>query len=156
MAPRRPRDIGTAAETAVVRYLRSAGFPHAERRALRGAQDAGDITGTPCLAWSVKAGAYAHDPSDRQISDWLAELEAQRVNARADWGALVTRRRGTSNPGRWWAWMPLLSVILLGGGPTAPQPGMRRLLGEQPVRMHLGTTVALLRNAGYGGEVPDA
>ena len=43
----RPKAIGTAAETAVVRYLAAHGFPAAERRALHGATDLGDITGTP-------------------------------------------------------------------------------------------------------------
>src|SRR5690606_27104000 len=51
----RSKDIGTRAETAVVRYLRANGFEHAERRALRGRQDAGDITGTPGICWEVKA-----------------------------------------------------------------------------------------------------
>ena len=35
----RPKAIGTAAETAVVRYLAAHGFPAAERRALHGARD---------------------------------------------------------------------------------------------------------------------
>jgi len=45
---------GTSAETAVVKYLIDNGFPYAERRALNGALDLGDITGTPALAWEVK------------------------------------------------------------------------------------------------------
>ena len=52
----RPKAIGTAAETAVVRYLAAHGFPNAERRALHGATDLGDITGTPSLCWEVKGG----------------------------------------------------------------------------------------------------
>ena len=47
----RPKAIGTAAETAVVRYLAAHGFPAAERRALHGATDLGDITGTPQIVW---------------------------------------------------------------------------------------------------------
>ena len=38
----RPKAIGTAAETAVVRYLAAHGFPAAERRALHGATDLGE------------------------------------------------------------------------------------------------------------------
>ena len=56
---RRPMDIGTAAESAVVKVLREHGFPHAERRALHGSIDLGDITGTPGLAWEVKGGTTA-------------------------------------------------------------------------------------------------
>ncbi len=35
---------GTAAETAVVKYLKANGFPKAERRALQGNLDKGDIS----------------------------------------------------------------------------------------------------------------
>ena len=38
---------GTLAESALVKFLQSAGFPNAERRALAGINDLGDITGTP-------------------------------------------------------------------------------------------------------------
>lgn len=148
MTARRPKDIGTAAETAVVRYLRTAGWPHAERRALRGVQDAGDITGTPGLAWSIKAGQYARDPSDKQIQEWLSEADKQHVAAGAAWFTLVTRRAGTAAAGRWWAWMPFDMFILLTGGPRTPWPDCP----SAAVRMHLETACALLRYAGYGSE----
>jgi hypothetical protein len=43
---------GTSAETAVVKFLIDNGFPYAERRALNGALDLGDITGL--LPWLGK------------------------------------------------------------------------------------------------------
>ena len=43
----KPKRIGTAAETAVTRYARTAGFPLAERRALAGGADLGDILLAP-------------------------------------------------------------------------------------------------------------
>lgn len=93
----RPRDIGTAAETAVVRCLRTAGFPHAERRALRGVLDAGDVTGTPGVAWEVKGGAAARTASDGQLVAWLAETERERLTAGADGSSCcLTSRRGRS------------------------------------------------------------
>src|SRR6185312_8871013 len=105
MTPRKPRAIGTATETAVVRYLVANGFPHAERRSLRGSLDAGDITGCPGLVWSVKGGVAAKTASDGQVAKWLAELERQRVNAAATIGVLVLQRAGIgeANAGRWWA-----------------------------------------------------
>lgn len=77
----RPRDIGTRAETAVVRVLRDHGFPHAERRALRGSQDAGDITGTPGVVWEVKGGERAKNASHGQLSKWLHETSRERETA---------------------------------------------------------------------------
>lgn len=105
----RPKAIGTAAETAVVRYLQANGFPHAERRAMRGTLDCGDITGTPGICWEVKGGEAARSASDGLIDQWLDETERERVNARADVGVLVVQRRGIgpANAGSWWAITPV-------------------------------------------------
>lgn len=101
----RPKDIGTAAETAVVRALRQHGFPHAERRALAGAYDLGDITGTPGIVWEVKGGNAAKTASDGQVEKWLDETECERRNAGATYGVLVLQRAGigAANAHRWWA-----------------------------------------------------
>ncbi len=45
---------GTAAETAVVKYLKANGFPKAERRALQGSLDKGDISGIDDVVLEVK------------------------------------------------------------------------------------------------------
>jgi hypothetical protein len=145
MPPHSSRSVGTAAETSVVRYLRDNGWPHAERRALRGNQDAGDITGTPGLAWSVKGGAYAHHPSDRQIVEWLDELDTQRKHAGAAHGVLITRRYRIGDPGRWWAWARTSTVAELTGGTWPPDDGW--------MVTHLDQAVRILRVAGYGNDV---
>lgn len=143
----RPKAIGTSAETAVVRALRTLGFPHAERRALTGALDQGDITGCPGLVFEVKGGEAAKVASDAQISAWLAETEAERLNAGADIGVLVLQRRGVgaANAGRWWAVVAIDTI--------------RRLVCDhfdaavcldQPARLLLADVTTLLRTAGYG------
>ncbi|MET8265956.1 hypothetical protein ABZU92_18410 [Micromonospora arida] len=144
---RRPRDIGTVAETAVVRYLHTAGFPHAERRSLRGAFDAGDITGCPGLCFEVKGGDAARTASDLTITRWMAELATEVTNAKADVGLLVVQRAGVGpgNAGRWWAYMPAFQVADLAA--PEPLPGSGHAF---PVRMLLADAVALLRAAGYG------
>lgn len=140
------KDIGTRFETAVVRWLRLNGWPHAERRALAGAGDLGDITGTPGLAWECKAGAAAHDASDAVLEKWMRETETERVNAAADIGILVVaRRRVGDRPervGRHWALLRGFDVF---GLPTGP---------GNPVRVHLATAVKLLRASGYGDPLP--
>ena len=70
----RPKDIGTAAETAVVRFLRDNGFPLAERRALHGSTDRGDITGTPGLVWEVKGGDAAKTASMSSTKSSIGHL----------------------------------------------------------------------------------
>jgi hypothetical protein len=141
----RPKAIGTKAETTVARFLAANGFPHAERRALRGTLDAGDITGTPGLCWEVKGGNAARSASDGLVETWLAETEAERLNANADLGVLVLQRAGVgpANAGRWWAVMRLLDAGGVVGWPAW-------LARPVPVRMHLADAVQLLRTAGYG------
>lgn len=97
----RPRAIGTVAETAVARYLQDHGFGGAERRALAGAIDKGDVAGTPGLAWEVKAGRTLC------LSQWLRETETERRNAKAQFGILVVKPAGfgVTRVGKWWAVM---------------------------------------------------
>lgn len=148
---RRPRDIGTKAESAVVKVLTANGFPQAERRALRGERDAGDLTGTPGICWSVKGGDQARNASDLDIERWLADLATQMRHARADIGVLVVQRKGVgeANAHRWWAIMPAFQLADL-----AAEPQMSAAPLNFPVRMLLANAVTLLRAAGYG-EPPD-
>lgn len=150
----RPKDIGTIAESAVVRYLKDHGWPHAERRALTGALDCGDITGTPGICWEVKGGKTAEQASDGLIRDWLDETETERGHAGADIGILVTKRAGfgPARAASWWAHLDLMTLYALAGA-RAPLPSS---VSSQPVRLHLSTLVPLLHAAGYGtptGEV---
>lgn len=133
--------IGTATAEAVVRFLRGAGWPAAERTALHGVNDVGDITGTPGIAWEVKGGAAAETASDGLVETWLADTERERLCAGANVGVLVLKRRGVgpANAGRWWA------VVLVDGLANAiPTPITR------PARLHLGDACDLLRHNGYG------
>lgn len=146
----RSKDIGTRFESAVVNYLRLNGFGHAERRALAGALDKGDITGTPGIAWECKAGAVAHAASDLRVSQWLDETEHERVNAGAELGVLVVDRRGFGalRTGSSWAIVRADALSSRGEVPLAK-------LGARPLRMHLSTCVRWLRASGYGDELDD-
>lgn len=143
----KPKAIGTSGETAVVKALHRHGFPHAERRALRGRLDAGDILACPGLIIEVKAGAAAKDASDNQVATWLDDTTRERDNAGADIGLLVLARRGIgpANADRWWTVMHASQVALLHGG------ALRTLLTPPPiVRLTLHDACALLRGYGYG------
>lgn len=92
---------GTAAESATVSFLRTQGWPHAERLALQGALDRGDITGTPGICWEVKNCA------DLNLPGWLAEAAVERENAHADHGIVVAKPAGVGikHVGQWYAAM---------------------------------------------------
>ena len=105
----RAKAKGPAAESALVRFLSGQGFPNAERRALTGQFDQGDVTGTPCLAWEVKNHKTYHFPA------WLKETETERINAKADFGILVVKPNGVglTNAGQWWAVMSVADIVNL-------------------------------------------
>ena len=98
---------GTAAETAVVRYLRENGFPYAERRALTGNYDQGDITGCGPIVFEVKN----HKSMD--LAGWIQGLITEIANANAITGAVVAKKRGTTFPGDWYAIMPFGLLVEL-------------------------------------------
>lgn len=140
----RPKQIGTAAETAVVRAARTRGFPMADRLTLTGAHDRGDIGLCPGVVVEVKGGEAAKTASDGQIDAWLDETETERHHAGAAHAFLVVQRRGVGAPNahRWWAWWRLGWIP----GPELGNPAT----DHTPVRMTLDHALQLLRAAGYG------
>lgn len=90
---------GTAAETAVVQYLRASGFAQAERRSLNGAKDRGDIAGLPGVVIEVKNCAR------QELASWVNEAEAERDNDGASLGVVWHKMRGRGNPGDWFVTM---------------------------------------------------
>lgn len=145
----RPKMIGTAAETAVVRAARTRGFPHADRLTLTGNNDRGDVGLCPGVIIEAKAGEAAKRASDAQIVTWLAETETERINAGAAVGILVTARAGIGAPNahRWWAHWTIGHYLTVIGAREA-------LTGvpdwNAPVRMTLASALATLRANGYG------
>lgn len=106
---------GTAAETAVVRYLQCNGYPDVERRTMSGIHDKGDIAGLRSVVIEVK------DHSRMDLAGWVAEAETERVNAGATHCAVWHKRRGKSNPVDWYVTLTghqylLLLAHLYGGG----------------------------------------
>ena len=146
----RSKDIGTKAESAVVAVLRAHGFPTAERSALHGAHDQGDITGTPAC-WEVKGGHAAEQASDGQVLAWMAELDTECVNKGADLGVLVMKRKGVGhgNAERWWAVMWLADLEPADKGRMTMDDIYA--LSRIPVRMTLADACRVLRALGYGG-----
>lgn len=92
---------GTKCETDTVRYLRANGFPLAERRALSGSNDRGDILADAGLIFECKHWATY---SDQDVLDWQAQTAREMRNANASEAVLVIRRTGKSDPSTWWAW----------------------------------------------------
>lgn len=117
---------GTHAETAVVKWLRANGFPNAERLALHGRKDIGDIRPTPGFICEVKNYATVTDGLIRQ---WLMDTYREMDNAHADVALLIIKRPRKAT-GDWWAW--------------------QLVRGVQPHCYWLADTIHELRYAGWG------
>jgi hypothetical protein len=143
----RPRDIGTRAETAVVRAARAHGFPYADRIAGHGRDDVGDVRLCEGVVVEIKGGDAARGAADGLISRWLDETERERVNAGAAVGLLVVQRAGVGpvNADRWWAWWRLGWITRLSGQVEGFAPGP-----HVAVRCTFGEALTILRAAGYG------
>lgn len=81
------RAKGTAMETRVVEYLRTKGFPYAERRALSGSQDKGDVSGVPGVVIEVK------NEKQVDLARYQDETLKEQENAKAQVGFAVFPRR---------------------------------------------------------------
>lgn len=84
---------GTAWESRVVAYLRDTGWPYAERRALTGAKDCGDVAGIPGVVIEAK------NAKEMTLAKWMDEIELEVFNADAEVGVVWIHRRGYSSPG---------------------------------------------------------
>lgn len=102
---------GTAWESSCVKGLHVAGFVGAERRALAGTNDKGDITGV--------GGRYVFEckaARKLELAEWLKETETERLNAKAEFGFTLIklpRRREDDCPAmmpRWQLYALLAEV----------------------------------------------
>lgn len=117
----RSKAKGSAAERSLVDYLRRQGWPHAERRLAGATQDRGDIAGLPGVVIEVKNCART------ELGAWVDEAEAERANDNADLAVVWHKRRGTTDPGRWYVTVTgatmarLLAAAGYGDGPDPEQ-----------------------------------
>lgn len=86
--------MGTAVETAAVRWLQENGFPQAERIVLHGSADRGDIRlqQLPTIVAECKRAQRGV-----QLTPWMRELAVEVANAGAEKGLLIAKQRGVGD-----------------------------------------------------------
>lgn len=78
---------GTRWESRVVDFLRANGFRYAERRALAGTKDLGDIVNVPGVVIECKA------TKTLALAEWVDQMVEEKENANALYGFVVFPRR---------------------------------------------------------------
>lgn len=86
------RRKGTSWESAIVAYLQHRGWLFAERRALNGNKDRGDVAGIPGVVIEAKSVKTI------TLAAFVDEATVEAVNDGADLGVAWIKRRGKSSP----------------------------------------------------------
>lgn len=151
------RAIGTAFETLVATHARQNGFPAAERLALKGKDDEGDVRIHSQIHLECKGGKAAETASDGQILKWIEETERERCRANIDHAFLITKRAncGKVRAGDMWVHTQLVKLLMLYGIDFAPimqenDPVHVANAFYAPMRMTLDDLLRHLKAAGYG------
>jgi Holliday junction resolvase len=98
---------GSKAELDVVKYLQSQGWKYAERRLAGDRNDKGDIAGVNGVCFEIKNRAKM------DLAGWVEEMLIETVNAKADTGVVIHKRKGKSDVGQWYATLTFEMYIKL-------------------------------------------
>jgi hypothetical protein len=137
----RPKDIGTRAESAVVKALKPY-FPDAERIALKGGSDQGDIGWCGDFIFEVKGGQQTKQIGDKLLQEWMDQTRHERNNRQVAYGVLVIQRHGKADANRWWAYIDIGNFCSIVGS------GYRVSGDVMPIRLELGELLAVLADNG--------
>lgn len=109
----RMKAMGTTHESAIVTWLREHGWPWASRKVLAGSEDEGDIELSERIPFVIEAKTAKSTTDRAAIGTWLKELEAEVFYSESEAGAIVFKKRGTTDVGEYVAIMPVKYLNLL-------------------------------------------
>jgi len=112
----RMKSMGTSYETAVVTWLKGHGWGWAHRRTLKGNADEGDVSLSERIPFTIEAKTQRGASTRSTLGAWIKELESEVEASGDDAGALIIKRRGTTDVGEHLAVMPVkyLNYLLKG------------------------------------------
>jgi hypothetical protein len=107
---------GTAFETSLIPEL-SYWYPGTERRALQGANDKGDFNmpGAPFIV-------EAKNVQSMSLGAWVEEANREAANAGLDFGVVVHKRRGVTDPAKQFCTIELGKLLALVNRPRISSP----------------------------------
>ena len=112
---RSARAAGTRTERAVADYLAATlDDDRIDRRVKTGAKDRGDISGV--RVHGQRLVVEVKDCATQKLPQWTAEAHTEAGNDDALTGVVIAKRRGTTDPGKWWVHMTVddLAALITG------------------------------------------
>lgn len=109
------KSLGTSHETAIKKWLRDNGWPYADRRTLAGASDEGDLRLSERVPFTIEAKTAKATTDKASLGAFMKELVAEVENSESEAGAVILKKRGTTDVGEYYAILPvwMLNIILL-------------------------------------------
>jgi hypothetical protein len=107
------KKIGTQHESDIVTWFKAHGWPWARRRVSKGSSDEGDLCLSERIPFTIEAKTARKTTDRMAVGTWLRELEAEVSNAGDEAGAVIYKRRGTSDVGEYVVLMPVKYLNLL-------------------------------------------
>jgi hypothetical protein len=95
----RSKKTGTFHETHTTVWLKQNGWPYARRIVMKGQRDEGDID----LGNGIPVVIEAKAEKAITLADYIKELDAEIVNANAETGFVIIKKRGTTDVSRYYA-----------------------------------------------------
>lgn len=110
----RMKSLGTSHETAIKTWLRGNGWPYADRRTLAGASDEGDLRLSERVPFTIEAKTAKSTTDKASLGAFMKELVAEVENSESESGAVILKKRGTTDVGEYYAIMPvwMLNILL--------------------------------------------
>jgi len=129
-----PKQLGTKLETEIVAWLKVNGWPYAHRRTLKGTSDEGDVALSERVPFTVEAKNSRRSTDRAALGTWVRELETEVSNSGDDAGAVVHKRRGTTDVGEYLCILPLkyLNYLLVRAFPELVKSSL--ISEDVPVR----------------------
>jgi hypothetical protein len=101
------KSLGTSHETAIKTWLRSNGWPYADRKTQTGAKDEGDLRLSERVPFVVEAKSSRSTTSKLSLSTFVKELIDEVENSGSEEGAVIIKKQGTTDVGHYYALMPV-------------------------------------------------
>lgn len=138
--------FGTEHESRVRTWLRGHGWPYADRRPKNGAKDLGDLRLSERIKFVIEAKNAKSTTDKAAIGSMVKELEVEVANDQAEAGAVILKRRGTTDVGEYYAIMPVkyLNTLLLKAYGEEPPPVLpreiKRIVGRRVITQTIPPT----------------